>query len=127
MTRLANDHSKSTFVRVHSRLSYLLIVAASAAFCSGCAEWDMRKNIPWGDKDKSEVPNQLVAFWTDAVQTVPGTTGKRGFGGRLYFYAKDPKKPVKVNGSIVVYGFDETNRDPKNIIPDKKFVFSAEQ
>ena len=27
----------------------------------------------------------------------------------------------------MVYGFDETDRDPKNVIPDKKFVFSAEQ
>ena len=98
MTRFVNDRSNLTFNRVHSRVFHLLIAAASAAVCCGCAEWDMRKNIPWGDKDKSEVPNQLVAFWTDAVQTMPGTTGKRGFGGRLYFYAKDPKKPVKVNG-----------------------------
>ncbi|HEY2760311.1 MAG TPA: hypothetical protein VGI75_06200, partial [Pirellulales bacterium] len=53
--------------------------------------------------------------------------GIRGFGGRLYFYGKDPNKPVKVKGSLVVYAFDETNRDPKNVIPDKKYVFTPEQ
>ena len=127
MTRFANDRSKLTFIRVHSRLFHLLFAAASAAVCCGCAEWDMRKNIPWGDKDKPEVPNSVVAFWTDAVQSVPGSTGKRGFGGRLYFYGKDPTKPVKVKGSVVVYAFDETNRDPKNIIPDKKFIFAGDQ
>jgi hypothetical protein len=71
---------------------------------------------------------QVVAFWTDAVQNQadkPKST--RGFGGRLYFYGKDPNKPVKVKGNLVVYAFDETNRDPKNVIPDKKYVFTPEQ
>ena len=119
---------RARFIRIHPRLFHLLIAAASAAVCCGCAEWDMRKNIPWGEsKDKPEVPNSVVAFWTDAVQNVPGTTGKRGFGGRLYFYGKTPNKPVKVDGAVVVYAFDETNRDPRNVIPDKKFVFSRDQ
>jgi hypothetical protein len=127
MNRLTTDDSKSAFTRVHPRLSGCLVAAAMAALLSGCAELDLRKSIPWGAKDKPEAPGQLVAFWTDAVQNQEGKTGKRGFGGRLYFYGKNPNKPVTVAGSLVVYAFDETDRDPKNVIPDKKFVFSSDQ
>jgi hypothetical protein len=127
MKRITTPCSKFALAGMQSRLGFCLAAAAAAALLSGCSELDLRKNIPWGEKDKPEVPGQLVAFWTDAVQNQAGHTGKRGFGGRLYFYGKNPNKPVKVAGSIVIYAFDETDRDPKNVIPDKKFVFSAEQ
>ena len=102
---------------------------ALAAFGNGCSSLDMSKGIPWGEgKDgKFDVPMQVAAFWTDAVQSQTDKPGSRGFGGRLYFYSKDPNKPVKVKGSLVVYAFDETNRDPKNVVPDKKFVFLPDQ
>jgi len=97
----------------------------------GCAtEFDLSKSVPWeiGKEGKFEAPMQVVAFWTDAVQNQSDKPkGIRGFGGRLYFYGKDPNKPVKVKGSLVIYAFDETNRDPKNVIPDKKYVFTPEQ
>jgi hypothetical protein len=107
------------------------MVPLAAAILSGCAtEFDLSKGIPWdiGKVGTFETPMQVAAFWSDAVQTQPDKpTGIRGFGGRLYFYGKDPNKPVKVKGMLVVYAFDETNRDPKNVIPDKKYVFTPEQ
>jgi hypothetical protein len=109
-------------------LRFLLSIAATATL-AGCADLDLRKNIPWGEgKDgKAEKPMQVVAFWSNAVQNRPEQGGLRGFGARLYFYGKNPNKPVKVNGSLVVYAFDETNRDPNNVVPDKKYVFTADQ
>jgi hypothetical protein len=98
---------------------------------SGCAtEFDLSKSVPWemGKDGKFETPMQVAVFWTDAVQSqAEKPKGIRGFGGRLYFYGKDPNKPVKVKGNLVVYAFDETNRDPKNVVPDKKYVFTPEQ
>src|SRR5262245_28939334 len=109
----------------------LLAMATTCALAlAGCAsEFDFRRNIPWGSgKDgKFEAPMQVAVFWSDAVQSQADKPGMRGLGGRLYFYGKNPNKPVKVKGTLVVYGFDETNRDPKNVIPDHKYVFLPDQ
>jgi hypothetical protein len=121
-------HMKS---RTALRLAAELLLLVTAAGLPGCAtEFDLRKGIPWesGKDGKFETPMQVVAFWTDAVQNeTEKPKGIRGFGGRLYFYGKDPNKPVKVKGNLVIYAFDETNRDPKNVVPDKKYVFTPEQ
>ena len=48
----------------------------------------------------------------------------RGFGGRLYFFGpNNSQEPVKVDGTLVIYAFNETNRDPANVVPDKKIVY----
>ena len=43
------------------------------------------------------------------------------------FYGEKEEKPVKVDGTLIVYGFDETNRRPDNTKPDQKFIFTPEQ
>lgn len=116
----------------HKRLNIARwMVLLAVAGVAGCATpFDLSKSVPWEIPKVGtfETPMQVVAFWTDAVQNQSDKPrGIRGFGGRLYFYGKDPNKPVKVKGSLVVYAFDETNRDPKNVIPDKKYIFTAEQ
>jgi hypothetical protein len=115
--------------RTKSSFVFAMLLSAAAATLPGCANFDLRKNIPWGEgaDGKLEKPMQVAAFWTSAVQNIPDRQGLRGFGGRLYFYGKNPNKPAKVKGALVVYAFDETNRDPNNIVPDKKYVFTAEQ
>jgi hypothetical protein len=107
------------------------VVPLAMLALSGCAtEFDLSKSVPWemGKDGKFESPMQVAVFWTDAVQNqADKPKGIRGFGGRLYFYGKDPNKPVKVKGNLVIYAFDETDRDPKNVVPDKKYVFTPEQ
>ena len=39
----------------------------------------------------------------------------------MFFEAKNDK-PVKVDGTLVIYAFDETRRDPSNPKPDRKYV-----
>ena len=114
------------------RISWTIVSSlVGAVGLAGCAtEFDLRRNVPWemGKDGKFESPTQVAAFWTEAVQnSADKEKGVRGFGGRLYFYGKNPNKPVKVKGSLVVYAFDETNRDPANIVPDRKYIFSADQ
>jgi hypothetical protein len=69
----------------------------------------------------------VVAVWTDTVKYGGGGPAIRGFGGRLMFYATEKGEPVKVDGTLVVYAFDETNRKPSNAKPDRKYVFTPEQ
>jgi hypothetical protein len=97
--------------------------------CTGCTEFDLRKSIPWGGgfDGQFEKPMSLSAIWTDSVLQSPNRPSTRGFGGRLMFYGKTDLSAIKVEGTLIVYAFDETNRDPNNVVPDRKFVFPAEQ
>jgi hypothetical protein len=93
--------------------------AASAA--DSWAPWPFHHDEPAGKPDK------VISLWTDAVMTRDGQSPIRGFGGRLMFYEGKNDTPVKIEGTLVVYAFDETNRDPNNAKPDCKYVITPEQ
>jgi hypothetical protein len=107
----------------------IAIAAITIAVTSGCAKFDLRKKIPWGEGANGRIdePMRIVAVWTDTVLSQSGKSPKRGFGGRVMFYGENQTEPAKVEGSLVVYAFDETNRDPVNVKPDRKFVFTEAQ
>jgi len=76
-----------------------------------------------GSDDEPVTPIRMMAMWKEAVKYESNQPAKRGFGGRLYFYDEQGGDPVKVDGSLVVYGFDETGRAAGDSRPDRKFVF----
>jgi len=84
---------------------------------------------PWGDDDEPEegIPVRLVGTWVDTVLNQAGKPSQRGFGGRVIFYGKDSEKPILVDGQLVVYAFDETNREPTDNRPTRRYVFPADQ
>ncbi len=107
--------------------SFYLVAAVTM---TGCAKFDLRKNIPWGGGRDGLVdqPMRVEAVWVDTVLTKAGQKPLRGFGGRLYFFGpNNSQEPVKVEGTLVIYGFEETNRDPTNVIPDRKIVYPAKE
>ncbi len=112
---------------VTTRLS--LIAACVCFVLTGCAHYDLRKGIPWkkGEDGELERPMKIVAVWTDTVMSKGEHAPVRGFGGNILFYAREDSKPVKVKGQLSVYAFDETNRDPRNVRPEKKYVFTEEE
>lgn len=114
----------------------LLLCMPAVLATTGCADlssltsyFDMTKNIPWGAgvDGEQKAPMKVAAMWTDTVLNVSNQPSKRGFGGRLMFYAAEGGKPIKVKGTLSVYAFDETNHDTDKVRPDKKFVFTTEQ
>jgi hypothetical protein len=126
-----NAHTKSTKV-----LAFAMFVAALVG-SGGCAKmsWKPSKMFSldntWPFRDENApregTPMRLVGTWTDTVMTQPGKKPQRGFGGRLMFYEKDEKKPILVNGQLVVYAFDETGRDPTDNKPTRRYVFPVDQ
>jgi len=111
-----------------SRILCVISLATAAALASGCAELSLPKSMPWPlDWEKPGTPTKIVAIWTDTVAYQPGQKSKRGFGGRMMFYDKNDKKPIKVEGILVVYAFDENEQDRNKVKPDRKFVFTKEQ
>jgi len=74
-----------------------------------------------------QVPTRLVSTWTDTVLHRQGQKSQRGFGGRLLFFSKKTDDPVRVEGQLVVYAFDESGRADHETQPTKRFIFPSEQ
>ncbi len=105
----------------------LALVGLCALSLSGCARWDVREAWPWSDAEEAVLPDRIVPMWTDTILYQPGHTGVRGFGARLYFYNRESKEPVEVDGKVIVYAFDAEKPQSGIPIPEKKFVFTADQ
>lgn len=116
-----------------------LALAASVLLAVGCRgpwsnDWKYsdllspKKMTSWGD-DESEpqTPQRLVCSWTDTVLYQTGKEPQRGFGGRLIFYGDEADKPVLVDGQLVIYAFDESNRDLTDNKPTRRYVFPPDQ
>ena len=89
----------------------------------------LMQRLPWvNDADEEEQPYpepmKLAATWTPDTLIQTGRTPTRGFGGRIYFYDQK-SRPVPVEGTLIVHGFDETPKDKKGGV--KRFEFTPEQ
>lgn len=87
------------------------------------------ERMPWAskkDKLPEPYPNpvKIAATWTPDTLVQIGRTPTRGFGGRVFFY-DEKSRPVPVEGTLVVHGFDDTADDPTNRV--KRFEFTPEQ
>jgi hypothetical protein len=101
-----------------------------AVAASGCTRFDLSKNIPWGSHDsKPQVPTRITAVWTDTVLHQPKQPAIRGFGGRLMFYVGKGEDPVRVDGALTVYAYDDTDKsalDSESGTPTRKYVFPGQ-
>ena len=118
----SNSQHRSYFC-VCRLLAGLLLAAwlAPAARGDGWSFW------PFNREEKPGKPDKIIALWSDTVLTQTGRPPIRGFGGRLMFYEGKKEEPIKVEGTLVVYAFDETDRDANNTRPDRKYVFTPQQ
>jgi hypothetical protein len=116
-------------------LPLLLLVAITTGCAAGSknkwkfANLDPRRTFG-GKKDEAEkpepqAPTRLVATWTEAVLNTAGEKPKRGFGGRVAFFNRESDDPVRVDGQLVVYAFDETARKSHETQPTRKYIFPA--
>lgn len=123
-------------------------IASLLSVTLGCSSLDVRSPIhlaqpfsskeataaaqkPDAPKKKDEkiqygIPETMAVIWTDSVYTGPGATPTRGFGGRFFFYDMNGQT-IRVNGELVVYGFDDTDDRSQRKVPEKKFVYPADQ
>jgi hypothetical protein len=97
--------------------------------CMGCqfAPKKMPSVWPWDKEETKELPDRILAVWSDTVLHQKGLPGVRGFGGRIYFYKKDNTDPIEVDGGLAVYVFDADDLSPASQQPLRKFVFTPDQ
>lgn len=116
------------------RLFTSFLLAALWSLMSGCAgmpkSWSQA--MPWGEKapkiseSKYQAPVKLAVLWSPAMYTPPGQKPTRGFGGRLYFYnAKNETIPVE--GQLVVYCYDDSNKENDHKQADRRVAYTPEQ
>jgi hypothetical protein len=110
-----------------SGLAARAVCAAVVVFAAGCTQLDLADEFswPWAEPEP-RTPTRMVNTWTDTVLQQPGKPGVRGFGGRIMFFEDGREKPIKVDGTLTVYAFDDADPDP-NKPPEKKYLFLADQ
>lgn len=124
----------------HRRRLLALLAGCMATACWGCASqpkqesklaaWDVRRAAFWNkeeEKPAPQTPSRLVATWTETVLNKAGQKPLRGFGGRIAFFSNTSDDPVRVDGQLVVYAFDETSRPDHETHPSRKYVFPADE
>lgn len=87
------------------------------------------ERMPWAskkDKLPEPYPNpvKVATTWTPDTLVQAGRTPTRGFGGRVFFY-DEKSRPVPVEGTLVVHGFDDLAESQDNRV--KRFEFTPEQ
>lgn len=105
-------------------------LVAIALFATGCASTGLESlevpelpELPLISEKEPEVPTRVIPVWTDTVLHRGGKT-VRGFGGRVIFYGSEQDRPIKVDGAVVVYAWDDTAGRGKEA-PDRKYMFKA--
>ncbi len=104
------------------RLTALLLMLIS----SGCTTMDLKSFTMFEEKPEFKTPLQVIPVWSDTVLHQAGKTGTRGFGGRVIFYGENKEKSIRVDGTLVVYAWDDTE-DAANRQADRKYVFKADK
>lgn len=112
----------------------LMLLGWSLMLFTGCQaiSKDWVKKLPWMDQtskvqeSKYQTPVKMVALWSPAMYNTPGKPATRGFGGRLYFY-NSKNETVPVEGQLVVYGFNDTNKNRSHHAADRRLAFTPEQ
>jgi hypothetical protein len=118
---------------------FIATLFITAAFV-GCSAIDYEGVFPASmSKSEKQQPSRMLITWTHATDKRSSKTSMRGFRGRILFYAgetskdsaakKDPPsdRPIKVDGMLTVYAFDETAPTKTTTGPPRKFVFSAKE
>ncbi len=98
-------------------------------FCSGGSTMNLQSMTEFAKFEKKpefETPLQVIPVWSNTVLHQSGKAGTRGFGGRVIFYGENKDKSVRVDGTLVVYAWDDT-AEVANRQADRKYVFKAEK
>ncbi|TWU57752.1 hypothetical protein Poly59_06610 [Rubripirellula reticaptiva] len=125
--------------RRHFATSIALMISVSSVGCStfqkksdktSKASKSMFDRLPFvgdkSDKTPDPYPNpvKMAATWAPDTLVQTGRTPTRGFGGRVFFY-DEKSRPVPVDGTLVVHGFDDTVEAAEK--DAKRFEFTPEQ
>lgn len=111
--------------------AWTLLIVAAAIGCAVDGTSDLKLPRVWPTSDAEtppvKTPARIITSWTHTVLHRTGQKPQRGFGGRLLFFERGSDESVRVEGQLVIYAFDETNRSPHNTQPTRRYIYPPEQ
>jgi hypothetical protein len=100
-----------------------LIIATTILALSGCATL----HFPWDDKvPEASAKNpvmQITCLWEPSEGRDPSGAPCRGFAGQILFLGNKGGMPVKVDGSVMVYVFDDQGASEEQAAPIHQYSF----
>ena len=125
------NFAKKYFVGCTAIVMALSTVGCETLTSDPGANKKKKKDSSWFSFKKREyqTPQSMNVTWSHDILTLPGKAATRGFGGRFYFY-NEKTQAIPVEGDLVVYGFDDTNKQKSTEDLNqatKRFRFTAEQ
>lgn len=103
-----------------------LLAACGSLLPAGCTLLSSKAlSLPGKKEPEFLTPRQMVPVWSDTVLHQPDEPATRGCGGRVIFYGQDKHKAIRVQGSLIVYAWDDSKGSMERA-PDRKYVFPAE-
>ena len=114
--------------RYSFRATAVLVMAGLwMAVTSGCATFRPTSVTEMFEKEKPVVtPSSMAVVWT-TTQVEGSGEPTRGFGGVVTFYDTKQEKPVRVEGDLTIYAYDELTHQTDTTVPDRKYVFTRQQ
>jgi hypothetical protein len=108
------------------RKCLLLLAAGLFVSAPGCTMMNTSALSFTKKEPEYLTPRQIVPVWSDTVLHQPGEPATRGFGGRIMFYGEDKHKAIRVDGTLVVYAWDDSKGSMERT-PDRKYVFPSDK
>ncbi len=107
---------------------YLPALAAVCVtlLCVGCSSTGGIKTPDLSAWKPAGPATSGVAAWNYCVEHRNDGDPRRGFGGRVYFYDQDARRPVKIDGNVVVYAYDESVCKPGDGEPTRRYLFEKD-
>lgn len=121
-------------MKLFPAIGCLFLIFAAGTGCSSMSSagshWNPLKPLSAPkDSQATAEPASMAVVWKDSVYEQPGVPFVKGFGGRFFIYDAQ-NNPIKADGELIVYGYDESNAvhsDGSHTGADKKFVFPSEK
>ncbi|MFP6763157.1 MAG: hypothetical protein VB858_06055, partial [Planctomycetaceae bacterium] len=102
----------------------LILTGALCLLLPGCTGFDLATPRLTFEDAPAESPARMIPVWSDTTLNRPGQQGVRGLGGRIVFYGRGSEEPIEVDGTLILYGWDDTQGN-LNQKPDRKYVVSS--
>jgi hypothetical protein len=107
------------------RATASLLLLASAMGLTGCATMDMPFIKPVAEDSRRNPVVQIVGLWQPGEGRDPEGMPCRGFAGQLIFLGNRKGIPVKVDGDVKVFVFDDQGTAEEQVKPLHEFAFDS--
>jgi hypothetical protein len=103
---------------------YLLLVLVP--LLAGCTALDLNLSDFGREADQTAGVGEIVCLWEAAEGVGLDGLPTRGFAGQVLFFVKGQSTPVRINGDVRVYVFDDQGTADEQARPLHEFNFPAE-